>query len=251
VRIFELIYLNETPVRFLLAELERRCRAWGVDYIETDVNADAPRMQRTLLELGFLPLAYIPAGAFHYVERLDVVRMARYFLPLSLDNVCLVDTMQPIAQRVIDNFRAQWIEPLLATALPKTFLFRGLNEEQTACLANLFHPVTFAANQLIARQGDGDGKAYVMISGTAEITVDDDTTDVVGSGEFLGELSLLNHAPHSAAVRAIEPCELAMIKHQDLIKLIRTRSDVGCLLYRNLAIGLGEKLKRSATHSPC
>ncbi len=249
VRIFELIYLNERPVRYLLSQLENRCQTWGVDYIETDVSADAPRMQKTLLELGFLPLAYVPAGVFHYVERLDVVRMARYFVPLSMDNVRLVEAMQPIAHHVLDNFNSQWIEPLLAAALPQTFLFRGLNGEQTACLANLFQQVTFTANQLIARQGARDGKAYVLIDGTAQIFVDESATDVVRSGEFLGELSLLNHAPHSADVRALESCELAMIKNEDLIKLIRTRGDVGCILYRNLAMGLGAKLKRSATHS--
>jgi hypothetical protein len=37
------------------------------------VSAHAPRMQRTLIELGFLPVAYLPALVFHDVERLDVV----------------------------------------------------------------------------------------------------------------------------------------------------------------------------------
>ena len=249
VRIFELIYLNERPVRYLLSELENRCQQWGVDYIETDVSADAPRMQKTLLELGFLPLAYVPAGVFHYVERLDVVRMARYFVPLSMDNVTLIETMQPIAHRVIEGFRSQWIEPVLAAALPQTSIFQGLNVEQTACLANLFQRVTFGANQSIARQGDHDGKAYVLISGKAQIVVHDGATDVIRSGEFLGELSLLNHAPHGADVRALENSELAVIRNEDLIKLIKTRGDIGCILYRNLAMGLGEKLKRAAPHS--
>ena len=251
VRIFELIYLNERPVRYLLSELENRCQQWGVDYIETDVSADAPRMQKTLLELGFLPLAYVPAGVFHYVERLDVVRMARYFVPLSLDNTSLVQAMQPIANRVIDGFRSQWIEPVLAATLPQTSIFQGLSAEQTACLANLFQRVTFAANQSIARQGDRDGKAYVLISGSAQIVVDEGATDVIRSGEFMGELSLLNHAPHSADVRALKSSELAMIRNEDLIKLIETRGDIGCILYRNLAMGLGEKLKRTATRSSC
>jgi GNAT superfamily N-acetyltransferase len=58
VRIFELIALHDPVVRFLLAELERRCREeWQMCYIEADVSAHAPRMQRTLLELNFLPAA--------------------------------------------------------------------------------------------------------------------------------------------------------------------------------------------------
>ena len=74
VRVFELISLADDVVRFLLAELERKCREeLGIDYIEIDVSAYAPRMQRTLLELNFLPVAYVPAMVFYQVERLDVV----------------------------------------------------------------------------------------------------------------------------------------------------------------------------------
>ena len=34
-------------------------------------------LQRNLLELNFLPAAYVPAMVFHEVERLDIVRMVR------------------------------------------------------------------------------------------------------------------------------------------------------------------------------
>ena len=58
VRIIELISLHDHVIRFLLGGLERLCREeWGIDYVEVDVSAYAPRMQRTLLELNFLPAA--------------------------------------------------------------------------------------------------------------------------------------------------------------------------------------------------
>jgi hypothetical protein len=37
---------------------------------------------------------------------------------------------------------------------------------------------------------------------------------------------------------------MAILAHQDLAELIRLRPDIGLLIYRNLAVGLGEKLKR-------
>ena len=50
VRVFELIALADDVVRFLLAELERKCREeLAIEYIEIDVSAYAPRMQRTTL----------------------------------------------------------------------------------------------------------------------------------------------------------------------------------------------------------
>ena len=248
VRIFELIYLNEEPIRFLLCQLERRCREiWNVDYIETDVNADAPRMQKTLLELGFLPVAYVPSAVFHNVERLDTIRMARYYVPLCGEQDALVDAMQGLAGNVIQSFNRQWIEPVLASTLSETEVFRGLDEEQTARLANLFEGRSFQANDWIVREGSKDGKAYVIMSGQANIVVDEGgAEDVVKSGEFVGELALLNEAPHSASVRAVGEVQTAVINDQDLETLLRTRKDIGFVLYRNLARGLAAKLKRSS-----
>ncbi len=246
VRIFELIYLNEQPIRFLLAHLDRLCREqWQVDYLETDVSADSPRMQKTLLELGFLPLAYVPAAVFHHVERLDTVRMARYYVPVTDNGAELVDAIKPIARRVVQGFQRQWIEPTLAQTLPRMPLLAGLNSEQTACLANLFRRVEFQTGDWIAQAGERDGKAYVILHGGAKVVIGGgQSADVVGAGELLGELALLNAAPHSAGVQAIEPVEAAMIKHEDLGELLRVRGDIGCVLYRNLAKGLGCKLKR-------
>ena len=82
VRIFELIALHDEVIRFLLSDLERVVpREVGICFIEVDVSAYAPRMQRTLIELGFLPVAYLPALVFHEVERLDVVKMVRLLTP--------------------------------------------------------------------------------------------------------------------------------------------------------------------------
>ncbi len=251
VRIFELIYLNEKPVRFLLSQLDRRCREeWQVDYIETDVSADAPRMQKTLLELGFLPTAYIPSAVFHYTERLDTVRMAKFFVPVSGAGVALVDAMKPIAEGVIARFNQQWIEPLLEKSLPETPVFSGLNREQRARLANLFHTARFEGGDWLVREGARDGKAYVLTSGTAEVVKNGNTSaDVLRPGEFVGEIALLNGAPHSAGIRALETVVGAVIDQQDLRGLLLARGDIGMLLYRNLATGLGAKLTR-ATANP-
>ena len=65
-----------------------------------------------------------------------------------------------------------------------------------------------------------------------------------GTGECLGETSLLSAAGHSATATALTRVEMATLAHQDLAELIRLRPDIGPLIYRNLAVGLGDKLKR-------
>jgi hypothetical protein len=85
IRIFEVIALDGPIARFLLASLDQSTREQDrMSLIEIDVSAHAPQMQRTLLELGFLPAAYVPAMVFSEVERLDIVKMVRLLVPPPL-----------------------------------------------------------------------------------------------------------------------------------------------------------------------
>jgi hypothetical protein len=115
VRIFELISLHDEVIRFLLTNVER---AWTTqlggpaEFVEIDVSAYAPRMQRPLLELGFLPVAYIPAFAFDEVERLDVVKM--FVLPASPEvNIeALAPRYRTLADLVLRRFRTRSVFPV-------------------------------------------------------------------------------------------------------------------------------------------
>ncbi len=108
-RIFELISIDEQPIYFLLTELVRTApERWQTEYIEVDVSAHAPQMQQTLLELGFHPVAYIPAMVFHEVERLDCIRMAKItdLQRFREEKRDLVPENQAIADQVTEAF---WI----------------------------------------------------------------------------------------------------------------------------------------------
>jgi CRP-like cAMP-binding protein len=59
-------------------------------------------------------------------------------------------------------------------------------------------------------------------------------------------MSLLTGAVHSATATAVTRVETALLGHEDLAELIRQRPDIGLHIYRNLAVGMGEKLKRRA-----
>jgi GNAT superfamily N-acetyltransferase len=252
-RVFELIALHDHVIRFLLGEVERLCRTeWGMAYLDVDVSAYAPRMQRTLLELNFLPVAYIPALAFHEVERLDVVRMARLLVPLpAVDTGGLTPRVQGVAEVVLGQFRSRSVLPRIAQAVQELPLFKGLNAEQVHRLAGGCGVSAFEPGQVIFRAGEGGQEMYVVLRGEVSIasptSLPPDSSvpvGVVGVGECLGEMSLLTAAPHSATATARTHVEAAVLGHRDLVELIRLRPDVGLHIYKNLAVGMGEKLKR-------
>ena len=57
--------------------------------------------------------------------------------------------------------------------------------------------------------------------------------------QTVGELSFLSSSPHSATATAQTTVETALLTHQALGDLVRRRPDIGVILYRNLAAGIG------------
>jgi GNAT superfamily N-acetyltransferase len=245
-RIFELISLNDEVIRFLLSELDRMCREMWKCLIEVDVSAYAPRMQRTLIEMGFIAVAYIPALVFHQVERLDVVKMMRVATPLNVEAEGLSPRCKAVADLVLRQFTIRSVLPQIAEAVGGLPLFAKLDAEQIARLAGVCGVTTFQSGDAIFREGEAADRMHIVLSGEVAITVAGSTTPVgvVRNAECLGEMSFLTAAPHSATATAVTPVETAVLGHKDLAELIRFRPDIGLHVYRNLAIGTGEKLKR-------
>lgn len=245
-RVFELIALDDRVARFLLASLEHACRERDdVAYLEVDVSAHSPRMQRTLLELGFLPVAYVPAMVFSDVERLDIVKMVRLFIPPEFDEMHLGERGRGVADVVLAPFVRQRVLPEIETVMGRVRLFAGLDDEQVRRLASHCRVARFAPGDPIIREADEDRTLYVLLEGGAEIRRGGDDVGRVGAGECLGEMSLLTGEVHSATARATGPILAATLGHHELEALFRQRPDIGVVILRNLATGLGEKLARS------
>jgi GNAT superfamily N-acetyltransferase len=247
VRVFELIALHDGVARFLLADLERACREeWGVCVIEADVSAYAPQMQRTLIELGFLPAAYVPALAFHETERLDAVRMVRLLLRPEVNTEEFPPRSRTMAELVLRGFRSRSVLPRIAVAVRGLSLCAGLDEEQIHRLAGVCAVVTFEAGDVIFTQGSPGGEMHLLLAGEVAVTPAGAAAPlaVICSGECLGELSLLTRETHSVTATAVTAIETAVLGAKELAELVRLRPDIGLTIYRNLAIEIGRKLKR-------
>lgn len=57
----------------------------------------------------------------------------------------------------------------------------------------------------------------------------------------MGEIWLLTQTPRAATATATTRVEVAVIPHRDMVELIRRRPDIGVIIYRSLALGLGHQ----------
>src|SRR5258706_3270142 len=88
-------------------------------------------------------------------------------------------------------------------------VFALLDDDEMAVLAEQVELAKFAPRQRIYRIDDPGDRAYVMISGSVQVTtIDDDHQDVVvdqpGRGEFFGFASMLDETPHQTNAFAPE-----------------------------------------------
>lgn len=96
-------------------------------------------------------------------------------------------------------------------------LFNGLTGKELDTLLTLAHNVTVNCNDIFISEADDAEYLYVMLTGTAEVLKNSHDHSrqhrlaVIGAGQPIGEISLLDNAPRSASLRALEPVTLLAI----------------------------------------
>ena len=248
-KVIELISVGTQPIRFLLETLLHRCQTeFGMEFVDIDVSAYSPRLQRTLLELGFLPVSYTPAKVFHEVERLDVVKMARLFAPPDFTDVHVCDEVRPIAETVMESFSVREALPRIARASEATPLFAGLNDEQRKRLLSICSAHTFKSGQALLKRGYCDGTMHLVLQGNVELR--NESQNCIGAvtqGQCVGERSLLHMIdsipPHTLDAVARGMVQTAAFRNADFCDLVRRRPDIGLVIFRNIALDVSRKLQ--------
>jgi CRP/FNR family cyclic AMP-dependent transcriptional regulator len=111
-------------------------------------------------------------------------------------------------------------------------LFSLLDDDELAILAGQVELRDFAANQRIYKAGDPHGPAYVMLSGSVNVTlIDEDGQEVIFSqphhGDFFGFASMLEGSAHQTTAIATEPTSCIEIDRHDISALFEKKPQAG------------------------
>jgi len=111
-------------------------------------------------------------------------------------------------------------------------LFALLDDDEIAVLAAQVDLKVFAARQRIYKIGDPGMQAYIMLSGSVQVsTVDEDHQEVVvdepGHGEFFGFASMLEQTPHQTSALAIEKTTCVEVSRDDIATLLQRKPMAG------------------------
>lgn len=216
-------------------------------YVEADVLMNAPRLLKTAEQLGFVPVAYLPAFFSNAQGPTDVVKMIK----LNMAYVPEPAEFRVSARKIVDvidqHFQDQRIGVAIMNLLRGLSLFAGLGEGELRKVARLFVQRLYRPGETIFTKGDAGDHAYVVMRGQIEIHLEDKSLPIatIGSGQILGELAFLDGSPRVATAVANQAAILLVIERAAFNDLVHREPRLGLVVLRNIALELSSRLRRT------
>lgn len=135
-------------------------------------------------------------------------------------------------------------------ALKNIPIFSNLESKELKELDKIMHRRIYSPREQIFRESEPGVGMYIILNGKVKILKEvtessSETLAVLESGEFFGDLALLDESPRSASAVASEECEILGFFRPDLMNLLERKPKLGIKIVLNLARVVGERLRHS------
>ena len=111
-------------------------------------------------------------------------------------------------------------------------LFAGCTKKELQALDSACTEVKYPAGRVLCKEGEPGRELMIIVEGKASVDREGQHVTALGAGEFLGELSLLDHGPRTATVTADSDVTLLVLTPSELASVL---SQVQPLALRMLA----------------
>ena len=128
-------------------------------------------------------------------------------------------------------------------------LFSNMDDEERSELHSIMTERIFQPGQVVMKTGDPGVNFYIIQQGEVEVWLTDTdgkkvVLDVLGSGKFLGELSILSGETRSASATTAEELVTLELSRDEFFDFLRRRPDAAI----DVLTELGERLPPYAPH---
>jgi CRP-like cAMP-binding protein len=147
------------------------------------------------------------------------------------------------------NFRKRKSAEISRLAfLRKVAFFEHLSEKQLKTLSRFLHERRFEENEYLFEENHPGAALFIIATGEVAVEVEAPDQSVVQiatlkSGQFLGELALLDDSPRSASAKAVVPTQCYAFSRAELNRLQKEDPLISIEIYKTLAWVIGERLK--------
>ncbi len=135
-------------------------------------------------------------------------------------------------------------------------LFSELDRKEVAAVAALFKKRSFPKGETVIKEGSGGAAFYLIESGDATVTIGGELRATLGSGDYFGEVALIDEGVRIATVTAVDDLVCWGLTVWELRPLIQTNGVIGWKLLQTLAKDLREaeqviaKLREGSPSAP-
>ena len=131
------------------------------------------------------------------------------------------------------NEKAEWIK--------HAPLFANLSKRDLAEVAHLADEIDLREGKEMTRQGAPAREFFVLLEGEAEVTQDGNVINTLRTGDFFGEIALVEDTPRTATVTATTPVRVLVITDRAFKQLLEKQPEI----QRKVLVALAERVKPS------
>lgn len=194
---------------------------------------------------GYLEESELPA----LFETIPEEQLTQHLIDLAnerggKDNITAVIVRIPDDESGVDKLTRE--VNLKLDILHKMPLFRFVTYQELVRVLNITHVEHFVAGENIVEEGDEGDELFVVLTGRVKVHSGDTELVELGPGQHFGEMALIDKAPRSASVTAVEDSKLLSIKRRDFFDLIRKDHDVAVKLLWSFLGVLAKRLRSTS-----
>ena len=127
-------------------------------------------------------------------------------------------------------------------ALAQVPLFSRATRRELQFIASEGDEVDVPAGRTLTRQGRAGDTFYVLLSGEAEVVIDGKPRRVLKTGDFFGEISMMDRGLATATVTTKGKCRMFVMSHAQFRDAIKA-SDA---LMVKVLMAMGERLREDS-----
>src|SRR5215213_4965432 len=134
-------------------------------------------------------------------------------------------------------------DPNLLRSIP---LFIGMDDDERAAIAAIMDEQQFRAGQVIFGAEQIGGTLYIVQSGEVELSIIDDdeeklVLELLESGDFFGELSLLDGGTRSATAIATQHTDTLVLERHEFLDLMLQKPHMA----QDIMVSLAKRVRRT------
>jgi CRP/FNR family transcriptional regulator, cyclic AMP receptor protein len=123
----------------------------------------------------------------------------------------------------------------LYKTLRQVQLFESLTDEDLASIVRMGKKASFPAGAEVTKEGSTGVGFHLILEGRALVTVGGVERRTLVSGEYFGEMSLLDNQPRSATVTAVTDLRTYSLAAWDFMGLIETERTIARKIFAALS----------------